>query len=193
MNRITSIAILLLNTACYGCFTTPAHSIPTPSADQAATWHPLEKRQETFFLSCVGRGVCTFAVEGFWRSASGRPGSELADPTFVKLSCEQGTNTCMEFSASVDSVGRLDSDVNEYAIKSWTAKEIIATSVRGLCDIEYQFDINIQTKSVIMRSYPTKSPDNQLCKPFSDSNSFILHGGTWQLWPPAVKKFDERK
>jgi len=61
--------------------------------------------------------------------------------------------------------------------------------VAGLCDIGQQLVIDLPGKTTVLRTYPTKesSAANDPCASFNDRNTFVLHGGHWQLQPPAPK------
>jgi hypothetical protein len=161
----------------------------SPAKAEVSVRRPQEKPQTTLSNSCLNSRRCYFSVQGFWRSATGKAGSELANPTFVKIWCETTAKTCTETDASVDSIGRLDSDTTEYPVTSWSGSEIIATTNRGLCDIGSQLVIDLANEAVVLRDYPTK-PADQICQPFSETNSYVLRGGTWQLHPAADKSFD---
>ena len=187
--KLVYIAVSLVM-FCQGCGGNKEAPGTVPgTTGQVSVWRPHEKSQTTFSISCLNSRKCFFSVQGFWRSASSKPGSELANPTFVKIWCETTAKSCTETDASVDSIGRLDSDTTEYPIRSWSDNEIIATTTRGLCDIGSQLAIDLASKTVMLRVFPTKQSD-KICEPFSESNSYVLRGGTWQLQPAAEKVFE---
>jgi hypothetical protein len=67
----------------------------------------------------------------------------------------------------------------------------VASSASQVDDIGSQLVIDLTNKAVVLRDYPTKLAD-QICQPFSETNSYVLRGGTWQLRPAAGKVFENK-
>lgn len=93
--------------------------------------------------------------------------------------------------SSVNGAGRLEVDSTEFPISLWTEDQIIATTVGGLCDIGNQIVVDVQNKTVARRTYPTKVQTGICGEAFSKTNTYILHGGFWQLKPMVGKTFVE--
>jgi hypothetical protein len=191
MKKLVVIALLIA-----GCQTKPA-SQPQPPQSQSVqpqaertVWRILERPIDdtNFLTSCSGRN-CFLHATGVWKSSTAKPGSELSDPISVNISCDKVARQCTEIDASVNPVGFLDSTEMDFRVSSWSHDQIIATTVAGLCDIGQQLVIDLPGKTTILRIYPTKqtSAANDPCASFNDRNSFVLHGGHWQLQPPAPK------
>jgi hypothetical protein len=177
-----------------GCQAKPApQSQQVQQQAERAVWRILERpiNDLNFMASCSGRN-CLFRASGIWKSSTGKPGSELSDPISVTIRCDKAERQCTEIDASVNYVGFLDSTEMDFRVSSWSEDQIVATTVAGLCDIGNQLVIDLPGKTTILRTYPTKetSAPNDPCASFNDRNSFVLHGGHWQLQPMAPKVFE---
>jgi hypothetical protein len=175
-----------------GCQTKPAP--PSQSSQQQAertVWRIAERpiNDLNFMESCWGRN-CLFRASGVWKPSTGKPGSEISEPVSVDISCDKVARQCMEIDASVNPIGFLDSTEMEFHVSSWSEDQIVATTVAGLCEVGRQLVIDLPRKTTILRIYPTKEPSskpNDPCAIFSDRNSYVLHGGHWQLQPMAPR------
>jgi hypothetical protein len=80
----------------------------------------------------------------------------------------------------------------EFHVSSWSEDQIVATTVGGLCQLGRQLVIDLPGKTTILREYPTiqTSAENDPCTVFNERNNYVLHGGHWQLQPPAPKVFE---
>lgn len=188
-------AIMFLIAGCQTKPVSPSELVKQPQPAQAqserAVWRISERPfTDLNFRASCGGGNCIFYAKGMWKSSTGKPGSELSDPISVTINCDKGEKQCIEIEASVDRVGFLDSNQTEFRVSSWSEDQIVATVVAGLCDIGQQLVIDLPGKTTILRIYPTKEPSskpNDPCAIFSDRNSYVLHGGHWQLQPPAPR------
>jgi hypothetical protein len=175
-----------------GCKPAPQSQSSQSSQQQAerTVWRIAERpiNDLNFMASCWGRN-CLFRASGVWKSSTGKPGSEVSDPVSVNISCDKAARQCMEIDASVNPIGFLDSTEMEFHVSSWSEDQIVATTVAGLCQVGRQLVIDLPGKTTILREYPTKqtSAENDPCGIFSERNSYVLHGGHWQLQPPAPK------
>jgi hypothetical protein len=106
---ITTIVFLIA-----GCQAKP---VPQPQPAQQVqqqaertVWRISERPIDgtNFLTSCSGRN-CFLHATGVWKSSTGKPGSELADPVSVTISCDKAARQCMEVDASVNPIGFLDS------------------------------------------------------------------------------------
>jgi len=187
MKRIIGIAVLLV-----GCQTHPSQP-SQPAQREQTTWRIVERplTDANFHATCSQQNRdCYFRTEGLWRSSTGKPGSELMDPASVTITCDRAEKQCMEIEASVGGSGFLSSDEIDFRVSSWSEDQIIATTVAGLCEIAQQLVIDLPGKTAILRTYPTKDvPADDSCAVFSDRNSYVLHGGHWQLQPAAPREF----
>jgi hypothetical protein len=147
-------------------------------------------RPEEFNVRCMfdSPRLCSFSIEGFWRSTSG-PGSEIAAPDVVSIRCVSDEKKCFTNDASVNAAGKLEIDSGEFDISMWTDDQIIATTIGGLCDIGNQITVDIPNKTVMRRTYPTKPQTGICCGAFSKTDTYVLHTGFWELRPMVGKTF----
>ncbi len=131
---------------------------------------------------------CSFSIGGYWRSTSGA-GSEIASPDVVSIFCGSDDKKCVMTEASVNGAGNLETDYSEFDVSLWTGDQVIATTIGGLCEIGNQITVDIPNKTVMRRTYPTK-PQTGICGgAFSQTNTYVLHTGYWQLRPMVEKTF----
>lgn len=170
-----------------------APATPSQPPPQGAVWRIAERpfSDSNFSMSC-GQGSCFFRTTGLWKSSTGKPGSELAEPVGVTIECEKAQKHCLEIDASVNGAGFLESDEIDYRVSLWSEDQIIGSNVGGLCRIGRQLVIDLPGKMTITRTYPTTetSGANDPCAVFNTRDSYVLHGGHWQLQPVAPKAID---
>jgi hypothetical protein len=144
----------------------------------APVWKMVERPLD-IRSHCMGNGSdCVIFIDGFWRSVSGIPGSELISPSVDNINCEKITKVCRVSTASVRPGGKLEVDVEEFAVTLWNDNEVLASATAGACAVGEQIVIDLQSKTVNMRVYPTDS--SEACKAFSQVNTYALHGGYWR-------------
>lgn len=125
-------------------------------------------------------------AEGFWQSTSSSKDKQLAFPVAVKISCTHSDKTCTESEASVV-FGVLKADLLEYDISSWTDDGIVADDGdEGGCGIGHRLSLDFKSNSVTVTDYPKKVTSGENCQAFQDANSYVLHGGSLVLEPPAT-------
>lgn len=128
-----------------------------------------------------GRGYAR--AEGFWQSTSSSEGKQLIAPIAVNIRCLRESKACTESVATV-MLGVLKAELDEYDISSWTENGIIADDTdEGECAIGHRLSIDFKSSSVTVTDYPKKVDNSKLCAPFTDANSYALHGGYWVLYP----------
>jgi hypothetical protein len=138
------------------------------------------------------------SAEGFWQSTSTGKDKQLLGPIAVTLRCNRDEKICREADAAVV-WGILSSGLVEYEVSTWTDAGIIADdhSDEGVCGIAHRLSIDFKTNSVTVTDYPLRVNNSQKCKPFQDANSYSLHGGQLQMYPPArwnpLEKKDGKK
>jgi hypothetical protein len=128
-----------------------------------------------------GRGYGSASARGFWQSTSADKGKQLAWPIAVKIECDREAKVCREADATVQ-LGLLEPELVEYEISSWNGSGILADDTEE-CN-RHSLAIDFKTNSVTVTDYPIKKGDS-VCKPLHDANSYALHGGQLQLYPPA--------
>lgn len=162
---------------------------PDHDSTSDPVWQAVDAPLKDFHFTCTPNKVdCFFRGKGVWRSTSG-PESELAWPTISSISCDKPRRVCSETYATVDDMGRLDVDATDFEVSLWTNDKIIASTVVGLCDVGNQIIVDLSAKTVSRQTYPTQPLTNDLCKAFTRTNTYLLHGGGWTLQPAARKKY----
>jgi len=113
-------------------------------------------------------------IEGHWVPVdpSDRK-SAMLGPSISQISCDHASNVCYEKQANIIVIGdmfSLNTDLVEYTIERWNTREIVASTVVGLCSIRsvIKFDrVNrkvywMQTLSEPLNDLPKKRQDD--CK-----------------------------
>lgn len=125
-------------------------------------------------------------AEGFWQATSSSQDKQMAFPIAIKISCTRSDKTCSESEASIV-LGVLKADLMEYDISSWTDEGIVADgNDEGLCGIGHRLSLDFMSNSVTVTDYPRKVTGGETCQGFQDANSYVLHGGSLVLDPPAT-------
>jgi hypothetical protein len=103
------------------------------------------------------------SVQGHWVPLDEH--SKLAGPSVSTISCDHNQGTCEEEEGNIAVIGNsfsLSADHVEYKIERWTAKEIVAANVGGVCRVRSVIKIDITTKRVYSSQTLSEPVDDKL-------------------------------
>jgi len=153
----------------------------TVPAGEAPKWAKVETPLKVYDDEHAGYA----SAEGFWQSTSPSREKQLAFPVAVKIICTRSKMSCEELEASVVILGALSADLTEFAISRWTRDRIVAEAPEGDCAVGHRLSLDFRSNNVTVTDYPKRVLAGD-CKPYQDTNSYLLHGGYLMLRPPPT-------
>jgi hypothetical protein len=108
------------------------------------------------------------SVQGHWVATGD---SKLAGPSVSSLSCDRKEGTCEEEQGNITVMGNsftLSADHLEYKIERWTANDIVAARIAGLCRVRNVIKIDLTSKRVFYSEALSEPVDEKLPKMSKD-------------------------
>jgi hypothetical protein len=109
------------------------------------------------------------SVDGHWVPSDEH--SKMAGPSVSSISCDRKENICEEEQGNITVMGNsfsLSADHLEYKIERWTAKDIVAARIAGICRVRSVIKIDLEAKSVLYSEALSEPVDEKLPKMSKD-------------------------
>jgi hypothetical protein len=105
------------------------------------------------------------SVDGHWVPSDEH--SKMAGPSVSSISCDRKEGTCEEEQGNITMMGNpftLSAEHLEYKIERWTAKDIVAARIGGVCRVRSVIKIDIEAKRVLYSEALSEPVDDKLPK-----------------------------
>lgn len=114
------------------------------------------------------------SVDGHWVPSDEK--SKMTGPSVSSIVCDRKEATCEEEQGNIMVMGNsftLSADHLEYKIERWTAKDIVASHVGGICRVRDVIKIDIEGKRVFYSQALSEPVDDKLPKMSKDACNLV--------------------
>jgi len=113
-------------------------------------------------------------VDGHWIPSDEK--SKMTGPSVSSIVCDRKEGICEEEQGNITVMGNsftLSADHLEYKIERWTAKDIVASHIGGICRVRDVIKIDIEAKRVFYSQALSEPVDDKLPKMSKDACNLV--------------------
>jgi hypothetical protein len=113
-------------------------------------------------------------VDGHWIPSDEH--SKMTGPSVSSIVCDRKEAICAEEQGNITVMGNsftLSADHLEYKIERWTAKDIVASHIGGICRVRDVIKIDIEAKRVLYSQALSEPVDDKLPKMSKDACNLV--------------------
>lgn len=114
------------------------------------------------------------SVDGHWVASDEK--SKMTGPSVSSITCDRKEGICEEEQGNItvmENTFTLSADHLEYKIERWTAKDIVASHIGGICRVRDVIKIDIEAKRVFYSQALSEPVDDKLPKMSKDACNLV--------------------